>query len=243
MRIDVWSDVVCPWCYVGKRRFERALADFAHRDQVEVIHRSFQLDPSKPKGKTQARGEALRRKYGWSEAQATAREAQMNSTAAAEGLDFKLGSQLTGNTADAHQLIHLAKARGVQDAVVERLFRAYFTEGRSLFDADSLVALAAEAGLDPAEARAVLDEGSYAHAVAADGHEAQALGATGVPFFVIDNRYGVSGAQPTAVFAEVLARAWAEAAGPASAATSSVDASADACADDACAVPTAKHAS
>jgi predicted DsbA family dithiol-disulfide isomerase len=210
MRIEIWSDVVCPWCYVGKRRFERALAGFPHRDQVVVVHRSFQLDPSQPQGATQPRGEVLRRKYGWSDAQVTAREAQMRETAAGEGLDFKLGNALTGNTADAHQLIHLALARGIQDAVVERLYRGYFTEGRSLFDHESLVELGAEAGLAPDEARAVLAEGRYAHAVAADGQEAHALGATGVPFFVIANRYGISGAQPTPVFAEVLARAWDE---------------------------------
>ncbi|HET6279916.1 MAG TPA: DsbA family oxidoreductase [Polyangia bacterium] len=210
MLVEVWSDVVCPWCYVGKRRFERALADFPDRGQVQVVHRSFQLDPSRPAGVTQSRGEVLGRKYGWSEAQVTARQAQMRDTAAAEGLDFKLGNALTGNTAEAHQLIHLGQALGIQDAVVERLYRGYFTEGRSLFDRDSLVALAAEAGLDPDEARAVLVEGRYATAVTADGQEAHALGATGVPFFVIARRFGISGAQPTPVFAEVLAKAWAE---------------------------------
>ena len=210
MRIEIWSDVVCPWCYVGKRRFEKALTGFAHRDEVQVVHRSFQLDPSKPVGQTQARGEALRRKYGWSPAEARAREAQMQATAAAEGLDFQMGSALTGNTADAHQVIHLGKARGIQDAVIERLFRAYFSEGRSLFDHDSLVALGAQAGLDPDEVREVLADQRYASAVAADGEHAHALGATGVPFFVIDDRYGISGAQPTPVFTEVLARAWAE---------------------------------
>jgi predicted DsbA family dithiol-disulfide isomerase len=245
MRIEVWSDVVCPWCYVGKRRFERALAGFAHRADVEVVHRSFQLDPTKPVGKTQERGLALRRKYGWSEAQAKAREAQMRATAAGEGLDFEMGSALTGNTADAHQVIHLAKAHGIQDAVVERLYRAYFSEGRSLFDHDSLIALGAEAGLDAEEIRAVLTEGRYAEAVAADGREAHALGATGVPFFVIDNRYGVSGAQPTPVFAEVLARAWDEAGG---AGTDRENAEGgergeqESCDDEACAVPTAKTA-
>jgi predicted DsbA family dithiol-disulfide isomerase len=251
MRIEVWSDVVCPWCYVGKRRFEKALAGFAHRGDVEVVHRSFQLDPSKPVGKTQARGEALRRKYGWSEAQAKAREAQMRATAATEGLDFEMGSALTGNTVDAHQVIHLGKARGIQDAVIERLYRAYFSEGRSLFDHESLVALSAEAGLDPDEIRAVLTEGRYTQAVAADGQEAHALGATGVPFFVIDNRYGISGAQPTPVFAEVLARVWAEAENGAEtegrtdkpdAAPAEASENAD-CDDESCAVPTAKTAS
>jgi predicted DsbA family dithiol-disulfide isomerase len=210
MRIEVWSDVVCPWCYVGKRRFEKALAAFPHRNQVQVVHRSFQLDPSQPKGRTQSRDEVLQRKYGWDKEQVTARQAQMRDTAAAEGLDFKLGGALTGNTADAHQLIHLGRERGIQDVVIERLYRAYFEEGRSLFDHESLVALAAEAGLDADEARAVLTEGKYAQAVAADGQEAHELGATGVPFFVIADRYGISGAQPTPLFAEALARAWAE---------------------------------
>lgn len=211
MRIDVWSDVVCPWCYVGKRRFERALAAFPHRDRVQVIHRSFELDPGKPRGRTEARAEVLRRKYGWSEATVKARERQMQATAAAEGLQFEMGNARSGNTADAHQLIHLARSEGKADAMVERLYRAHFSEGRSIFDHDHLVALAAEAGLDADRARQVLQDGSYAGAVAQDEAEAHALGASGVPFFVIDNRYGISGAQPTALFAEALERAWTEA--------------------------------
>jgi len=211
MRVDIWSDVVCPWCYVGKRRFETALAMLPKRgdiEDIEVVHRSFQLNPAAPVGETSSRREMLRSKYGLTPAQVEAMDARMQETAAVDGLEFHLGAEgRTGNTAHAHALVHLAGERGVQDAVVERLFRAYFTEQRSVFDDESLVALAAEAGLDADEARRVLRDGTYAAAVRADGDAARALGATGVPFFVVDNRYGVSGAQPVEVFVKTLMRA------------------------------------
>jgi predicted DsbA family dithiol-disulfide isomerase len=208
MRIDIWSDVVCPWCYVGKRRFERALDAFEDRASVQVVHRSFQLDPSRPKGQTQKRREMLMAKYSLSAAQVESLDARMEQTAAAEGLEYHLGQDgVTGNTFDAHRLVHLAAAHGRQDAAVERLFRAYFTERRSVFDGDSLAALAVDVGLDPAEAREVLAGTRYADDVVADMREARALGVNGVPFFVIDNRFGVSGAQATEVFAQMLTRA------------------------------------
>jgi predicted DsbA family dithiol-disulfide isomerase len=195
MRIDIWSDVVCPWCYVGKRRFERALAAFDARDEVQVVHRSFQLDPSRPKGQTQKRREMLMAKYRLTAAQVQGLDAQMEQTAAAEGLEYHLGDGVTGNTLDAHRLLHLAAERGRQDDALERFYRAYFTEGRSLFDRPSLTALAVEAGLDERDVHGVLDSDAYAAAVATDIREAQTLGANGVPFFVFDNRFGVSGAQ------------------------------------------------
>ncbi len=205
MRIDFWSDLVCPWCYVGKRRFERALAKAPNSGDVHVVHRSFQLNPAAQKGKTINRRDMLKSKYGWSEPQAEAMDARMAQTAAAEGLEYHLGADgVTGNTGDAHQLTHLAGQRGVQDAVVERLFRAYFTERRSLFDSDSLIELASKAGLDADEVQRVLREGTYVDAVAADSREAKALGVNGVPFFVVDNRFGISGAQPSEVFLEAL---------------------------------------
>jgi predicted DsbA family dithiol-disulfide isomerase len=209
MRVEIWSDLVCPWCYVGKRRFERALAAFPHRADVEVVHRSFQLDPSMPGNQTQDRRARLARKYGMSEAQAQAAQQRMEGVAAAEDLEFHLDGGVVGSTFDAHRLVHLAKERGLQDQVIERLFRAYFTERRSLFDHQSLVDLAVEAGLDRQEAATVLAEGTYAEAVRADEAEAHALGASGVPFFVVAGRYGVSGAQPSEIFGQVLARAWA----------------------------------
>ncbi len=207
MRIDIWSDLVCPWCYVGKRRFERALASFEHPDDVQVVHRSFQLDPLTPKGRTIDRREMLMRKYGWSSSQADEMDARMVRTAADEGLEYHLEGGVTGNTFDAHRLVHLAADHGLQDGAIERFYRAHFTERRSLFDSDSLVELAAEAGLPRQEAQEVLDGSMYADAVERDVTGARTLGISGVPFFVIGGRYGVSGAQSPEVLASALQRA------------------------------------
>jgi len=205
MRVDIWSDLVCPWCYIGKRRFETALAAFDHRDDIVVVHRAFQLDPTMPKGQIFRHRDVLMRKYRMSESQAAASQARLEQLAADEGLEYHLAESRTGNTLDAHRLVHLAGEQGIQDPVIERFFRAHFTEGRSLFDDDSLVSLAGEAGL--AGAREVLATDRYTANVTSDHQQANALGANGVPFFVIDNRYGVSGAQTADVFADVLARA------------------------------------
>ena len=208
MRVDIWSDIVCPWCYLGKRRFERALEAFEDRAEVHVVHRSFQLDPTRPKGQTQNRREMLMSKYHLAAAQVAAMDTRMEQTAAADGLEYHLRPDgVTGNTYDAHRLLHLAAARGRQDATLDRFYRAYFTEGRSVFDDASLTLLAVESGLDAADVERVLTSDAYAAEVTADVREAQALGANGVPFFVVDHRFGVSGAQSTDVFAQVLARA------------------------------------
>lgn len=211
MQIHIWSDVVCPWCYVGKRRFERALQGFAHRDQVQVTHRAFQLDPTRPRGDASSRRRMLMSKYRRSAAEVLEMDAKMEAVAAAEGLEYHLtDANLTGNTLDAHQLVQLAGTRGLQDAVLERLYRAYFTEQRSLFDRESLVPLAGEAGLDVSEARQALESGAFIDAVAADLNEARSIGVTGVPFFVVDGRYGISGAQQAEVFGQALTRVWEE---------------------------------
>jgi predicted DsbA family dithiol-disulfide isomerase len=211
MDIHIWSDIVCPWCYLGKRRFEHALALFDHRDEVRVTHRSFQLDPSRPRRQTANRREMLKTKYQLSDQQVRDMDTRMEHLADIEGLEYHLtDAGLTGNTLDAHQLLQLGKARGIQDAVIERLYRAYFTEQRSVFERDSLVALAGEAGLDEAETRDVLERDVYAEAVADDVREARSLGVSGVPFFVLGGRYGVSGAQATEVFADALTKAWEE---------------------------------
>jgi predicted DsbA family dithiol-disulfide isomerase len=207
MRVDIWSDIVCPWCYVGKRRFEKAIATFDGRADVTIVHRSFQLDPRSPRGQTFDRRQMLQRKYGWSTIQVQQADAQMTQLAAAEGLDYKLAGGVTGNTMDAHQVVHLARDRGIADAVVERLYRAHFIEQRSIFDRDSLVTLAAEAGLDPAEVHDTLERDVYVEAVNADHAAARALGANGVPFFVLNNRLGVSGAQPVETFVAALEQA------------------------------------
>ena len=205
--IEVWSDIVCPWCYVGKRRFERGLATLDAPGAFEVIHRAFQLNPSMPKGEVRDHRDNLMAKYGLTESAAAAMQEQMERTAAAEGLEFHLTGGVTGNTFDAHRVVHLGRERGIQDAMIERLFRAHFTEQRSIFDADSLAALAAEAGLDPVEARAVLTGDAYAESVNADLRDARGFGISGVPYYILDRRFAISGAQPPELFAEALTRA------------------------------------
>jgi predicted DsbA family dithiol-disulfide isomerase len=211
VRIEVWSDVVCPWCYIGKRRLEAALERFPHRDDVEVVWRSFQLDPSAPEGETHPLLPTLAAKYGRSLEEARAMVRQVEETAAGEGLTYDLANGVGGNTLLAHELTHLAGERGLQGAMEERLFAAYFQEGRSVFDVDSLVPLAVEAGLEEAEVRAALADSRYRAAVLEDVRTAQALGATGVPFFVVDRRYGAAGAQPADLLLQLLERAWADA--------------------------------
>jgi predicted DsbA family dithiol-disulfide isomerase len=205
MRVDIWSDLVCPWCYLGKRRFERALSASEYPDEVEVVHRSFQLDPTFPKGESTDARSMLMRKYRMSEAEVAASQDRLETLAAAEGLEYHLSESRTGNTMNAHRLVHLGRERGIQDAVIERLFRAHFTENRSLFDEESLATLGTEAGL--ADAREFLRSGRYEDAVITDHRRAHELGARGVPFFVIDGRYGLSGAQSVEVFLLALARA------------------------------------
>ena len=209
MRIDIWSDIVCPWCYIGKRRLERALAGFEHRDRIEIVHRSFQLDPASPRGTIRSHRDNLMSKYGMSQGQADATQARMEQTAAGEGLEFRLVGGMTGNTFDAHRLLRLAWDRGIQGAVLERLYRAHFTEQRSIFKVESLAALGADAGLDAGEAVGVLRGDVYADAVEADLHEARRHGILGVPHYLFDGNHAVSGAQPTEVFAAALTRAWA----------------------------------
>ena len=206
MRVDIWSDIVCPWCYVGKRRFETALAAF-DAEPVEVVHHSFQLNPAAPRDATTDRRAMLMQKYRLTEARVDELDAQMTELAAAEGLQFHLGGTVTGNTLDAHQLVHLAHETGRQDAMLERLYRAYFSESRSVFDPESLVELARDVGIEPETARAALSEARYASAVRDDMEIARRIGITGVPFFVIDSRLGVSGAQASATFLEALTTA------------------------------------
>ena len=211
LRVDVWSDIACPWCYVGKRRLEAALALFPHADAVEIHWRAFELDPSAPRVQDESKGPyaaRLAKKYGTSVAQAEGMIANMTATAAADGLEFRFDRVRVGNTFDAHRVLHLAGERGVQDAVKERFLRAYMTEGEPLGEPEVLVRLAAEAGLDEDEVRAVLASDTYAREVRTDEDEARALGISGVPFFAIAGRYGVSGAQTAEVLADVLGRAW-----------------------------------
>lgn len=211
MRVEIWSDVVCPWCYLGKKRFERALADFEHADEVEVVYRSFELDPDAPQDRTTPTVELLASRYRMTPEQAEQAQRQMQERAAADGLTFRMDSLRSGNTRDAHRVLQLARDAGKQGEMMERLHRAYFTDQESVFDHDSLVRLAADAGLDGDAVRAMLASDDYADHVETDEEMARALGATGVPLFVIDRKYGISGAQPAQAITQVLERAWAEA--------------------------------
>jgi len=193
--VKVWSDVVCPWCYVGKRRLEAALRSFG--EPVAIEWKAFELDPRAPTAREQIQSlpERLAAKYGRTKAQAEAMLAQMTETGAAEGLELRFDRALTANTFDAHRVIHLGGVRGLQTEVKERLFRGYFTDGELLSDHPTLVRLAAEVGLPADEVARMLASEQYAKEVRADEAEARSLGISGVPFFVIDGRVGISGAQ------------------------------------------------
>jgi predicted DsbA family dithiol-disulfide isomerase len=211
MQVEVFSDVVCPWCYIGKRRLEQALDGFAHRDDVTVTFRSFQLDPSIPKDVTVTQVERLAEKYGVSMAQAEAMNARVSGVAAGAGLDFHLDAAHPANTFDAHRLLHFAAEHGKQAELKERLMQAYFMRGEDIGDPESLADLAAEVGLDRDEARAVLASDRYADAFREDVSLARAFGINSVPFFVIDRKYGIAGAQDVAVLRDALEQAWATA--------------------------------
>lgn len=211
MLVEIWSDVVCPWCYIGKRRFERALEGFAHRDEIEIVWRSFELDPNAPAERTGSYAEGLGRKYGMSPERAHRTLQHMTDVAAEEGLEFDFGGVRPGNTFTAHRLLHLAAEHGRQGELKERFLRAYFTDGVAVGDPETLVALAVEVGLDEVEVRAVAEGDAFADHVRADEAAAEELDVTGVPFFVLDRRFAVAGAQDTEVFARALDRAWAKA--------------------------------
>jgi predicted DsbA family dithiol-disulfide isomerase len=208
MQVEIWSDVVCPWCYIGKRRFEQALAGFPHADEVTVTYRSFELDPAAAPARTGTHDEHLAHKYGLTVERARQLNEQMTQTAKAEGLDFHFERIRGGNTFDAHRLLHLAAEHGRQRELKERLLRATFTDGEPVSDRPTLVKLAAEVGMDAAEAHQVLASDRYADAVRADEQQAAAYGITGVPFFVVDAKYGVNGAQPAAVLLAMLEQAY-----------------------------------
>jgi predicted DsbA family dithiol-disulfide isomerase len=231
MKVEIWSDVVCPWCAIGKRRFETALDGFEHKDDVEIVWRSFELDPTAPREATGSATQRLADKYGVPLEQAEAMNARVTEQAAGEGLAFRMDCTRPGNTVDAHRLLHLAKDRGVQHAVKERLLRAYFEQGEPISDPATLARLGAEAGLDETEAKEVLRGDRYLAEVRQDQAEARELGITGVPFFVIDRKYGVSGAQPAELFGQALRQAYAE-----STPLQLVHDHGDDCADGSCAV-------
>ena len=211
LEVQVWSDIACPWCYVGKRRFEAALARFPHASDVHVEWRSFELDPSAPRVRApQDYAERLASKYGMPREQAQARIEQLVSVGRAEGLQLNFKDIQPGNTFDAHRLLHLARTQSLQDQLKERLLRAYLSEGRSIGEHATLLQAASDVGLDVDLAQATLATDQYAREVRADEDTARRLGITGVPFFVVDQRYAVEGAQPTELMLSALTRAYSE---------------------------------
>lgn len=208
MDVEIWSDIACPWCYIGKRRFEAALAQFEHRDGVRVGWRSFELDPSAPPEREGDRAARLAEKYGMTIERAREAERQITETAAADGLEFRFDIARSGTTFDAHRIVHLAAEQGLQDAMKERLLRAYFTEGRLMADADTLVELAGEVGLSEDEVRDTLASDRFAEEVRKDEELAGRMGISAVPTFVVDRALGASGAHPPEALLELLRQGW-----------------------------------
>jgi predicted DsbA family dithiol-disulfide isomerase len=227
LAVEIWSDLICPWCWIGKRRFERALTDFPHRENVRIIHRAFRLMPGlAPHALEDVIGRRFARR-----ADFEAMLAEVERTAAGEGLVYHLAGSQVGDTRDAHRLVLDAASQGRQAQLVERFYRAYFTERASLFDRDILLNLAVEAGLDRDRAALLLSGTDLIAEVEEDEHKARALGAGGVPFFLIGGRIALSGAQPAEEFLAALTRAWSALPAAASAGGSA------ACSPDGCSVP------
>lgn len=210
MKVEIWSDIACPWCYIGRRRFEKALNQFEHRAQVEVIWRSFQLDPVAPREYKGTINDMLVEKKGIDRRQAEALHAHVTALAAQEGLDYRFDRVRPGNSFDAHRLLHLAAHHDRQSEMKERLQKAYFTDGLAYSDPETLAQLAVEVGLDADETHKMLETDAYAADVHADVRRAQMLGINGVPFFLFEEKYAVSGAQPVELFLIALERAWAD---------------------------------
>ncbi|MFE4572990.1 DsbA family oxidoreductase [Paenibacillus chitinolyticus] len=210
MKIEIWSDFACPFCYIGKRRFEQALEQIPFKNELEVVYRSFELDPNSPRDIGHSVHDMLSKKYGMSVEQAKTMNANVVAQAESVGLTYRMDTIVLTNTFDAHRLAHFANAHGKMHEMTERLLKAYFTDSLHLGDRAVLASLAEEVGLDKAAAEQMLAGDLYASEVRADEQEGAELGITGVPFFVIDRKYGISGAQPLEVFVQALEKAYGE---------------------------------
>jgi predicted DsbA family dithiol-disulfide isomerase len=231
MDVEIWSDVVCPWCYIGKRRFEAARSRFEHAEEVSVTWRSFELDPGSPRRPEGTMAELLARRYGSTVAQAEQRLGALDRLAAADGLTYHLAETTGGNTFDAHRLVHLGAEQGRGDQVKEAFFHAYFTDLRPIGEPEVLAEVAVGAGLGAAEVAQVLGSDRFGDQVRDDERRAQDIGVTGVPFFVIDQKFALPGAQDVEVVLSALRRAWAS-----SHPLTLVEGAAGACTGDECAV-------
>jgi predicted DsbA family dithiol-disulfide isomerase len=210
MLVEIWSDIACPWCYVGRARFAAALAQFEHRGEVTVVWRSFELDPDAPAEREGSHAERIARKYGRRLEEVAEMDAQLTAAAAADGLTIDFSRVRSGNTFDGHRLVHLAAAHGKQDEMKERLFRAYFSEGALISDHATLHDLGVEIGLPADEIRELLLTERYAEEVRDDERTAHSAGISAVPCFVIDRKYGASGAQPPETLLEFLQHGWTQ---------------------------------
>ena len=235
MKIEIWSDVACPWCYIGKRRFEAALAEFPHRDSVEVQWRSYQLDPTLPEHYDGTELEYLSTRKGMAPAQVSQMFEHVAEQAKGEGLNYRFDAVVVANSFTAHRLIHLAAAHGKQDAAKERLVSDHFEHGRDIGNREYLTSLGLDLGIGAAELDELFTTDKYADDVRFDFEEGRALGISGVPFFVIDRKFGLSGAQPSAMFSQALNQAWQEKQPLVMAGTGS-DGGAEACGPDGCAI-------
>ena len=210
MKIEIWSDVVCPFCYIGKRKIEKALDKFPFKENVEIEWKSFQLNPDQQTNPTISTLEHLSQSKGWSMDQTREITSNVVNMAAAQGLEFDFERAVVANTKNAHRLIHLAKEFGKGGEMKERLLLAYFSEGKNVDDAATLISIGKEVGLEEQNIKAMLESDQYEQAVDQDVYESRQIGVKGVPFFVLDRKFGISGAQADEVFDQTLAKAWAE---------------------------------
>jgi predicted DsbA family dithiol-disulfide isomerase len=210
MKVEIWSDVMCPFCYIGKRKFEQALNDFGHKDEVEVEWKSFQLDPDLETDPKKNVNQMLAEKKGWTIDYARQMNANVTNIAKEVGLSYNFDTAIVANSFDAHRLVHLAKKSHLGAVAEERLFRAYFTEGKNIADHATLIQLGTDIGLEREEVKQLLESGACADEVEMDKYEARKAGVRGVPFFLLDNKYAVSGAQSPQTFLNALQTAWAE---------------------------------
>lgn len=233
MKIEIWSDYMCPFCYIGKRRFEEALELFPHKEQVEVIYRSYELNPNELRDTDQTTYDSLAKKYGMSVQEAKSMTENVVAQARTVGLNYNFDSIKPTNSFDAHRLTHFAAEQGKAKEMTEVLFSAYFEKGEHIGSREVLIRLAGEVGMEAKQVEKILNESSYAEEVRRDEKEGADLGIQGVPFFVIDRKYGISGAQPLQVFTDALTQAWSE-----SQPLKVIGGSSDTlCTDDSCGIP------
>jgi len=210
MKIEIWSDIMCPFCYIGKRNFEAALEQFADKDKVEVEWKSFQLDPTIPEVAEESQEDYLVKRKGMSKEQVQGMLANVTQMAKQVGLEYHLDKSVMVNSQKAHQLIQFAKTKNLGDQIEERLFKAFFTEGKNIADIETLTQLGVDVGLEKDELQAAFTDDQYRYQMSQDIQEGQQLGVRGVPFFVFDRKYGISGAQPSEAFLDTLSKSFTE---------------------------------